>query len=393
MRILLLAVMNLFILSCVFDPADTVLRLKVPLFILSWLVFFTYQKNLTGIRIPKELIVYVSLMILLPLLSITLYYLTNSAQPYMGLAMFKAYILISFAILLYLAKIDLMKSLCAVLTMLSIAIIALYVAVLVDPTLVYPLYLYGESSGIFSLGQRVYSENLKMWSIYFVTSPMLTISIAYYMNMAFSSENKRGVIFLVCINIFAMFIAGTRNNMFTSIFLPITIIVLSSRYKKVIALVSLILVSTFFGYYSEAIGDMLNPEEESNAVKIRLLGDYEKIFSDPYTLIFGQGLGSYYNWTGRGLKFDTEQTYLEIFRNFGIVMGSIIILLMLYPVIYGYYMNKSFKDRYLIVAYIFYLVMSATNPLFFSSLGMLILSIIIANIYLQKHLQKSVSTI
>ena len=387
MHRLLLIIMNLFIISCVFDPADTVLGLKVPLFCLSWLVFILYTRSLNNLTLPKELVFYVFAMIFLPLLSIFYYYISNGSQPYEGFSLLKAHILISFAILLYLSKINLLDALSRVLTLLAIAIIIVYVVVLIYPSLYIPLYIVGLDTGIFSIGEREYSEDVKMWSIFFVTSPMLAISIAYYMHKAIKSQKKLLYILLAFINIFAMFIAGTRNNMLVAILLPVVLLVLNSRYRKLISIIAIVLIVAVASYFSESINAMINPEEASNKVKLDQLDDYSKIFSDPINLMFGQGLGSYTYWPSRdnAFRYITEHTYLEIIRNFGIFMGGLLIALMFYPVLYAFYMNRSFREKHIIMAYIFYLAMSITNPLFFSSLGMLILSIIIANIFIEKY--------
>lgn len=386
--------MNLFILSCVFDPADTVLGLKMPLFVFSWLIFIFFTRNLASLSIPKELVLYVFAIIFLPIISICYYYLTNGSQPYEGLSFLKAYLLISFAILLYLSKINLLAALSRILTFLAVAIILVYVVVLIFPLTFLPLYSIGLDSGIFHIGEREYAANLKIWSIYFVTSPMLAVSIAYYMHKAVKADRKKKYIFLVLLNVFAMFIAGTRNNMFVSILLPVTLMVVESKHRKIISGFLLLFILFFILYFKDIILALFDPAESSNQTKLGLLDDYAKIFGDPINLIFGQGLGSYTYWPSRNNSFYyiTEHTYLEIIRNFGVFMGGFLFILMLYPVFITIYSKKIFIERSIIIAYIFYLVMSATNPLFFSSLGMLILSVIVANIFIKKYQNPELSS-
>jgi hypothetical protein len=128
---------------------------------------------------------------------------------------------------------------------------------------------------------------------------------------------------------------------------------------------------------------MLNPAEESNSVKIGMLNDYYRVFSDPVYLLFGQGLGSYFNTSLRGMEsYITELTYLEVFRNFGLLLGLVMMFLITYPIIYTFYIDTTFNIKHVVVGYITYLIMNATNPLLFSSGGMLILSILIANIFI-----------
>lgn len=187
--------------------------------------------------------------------------------------------------------------------------------------------------------------------------------------------------FYTIINCVAMFVAGTRNNMFVAILLPAFIYLVYSKHKF---LIGVCILTIFFFiitiYYSELL-IMLNPEEESNSTKLELWNDYKRIFSNSKNLYFGQGLGSYYNWSVRGSYFISELTYLEIIRNFGLVLGLPLIFLLLFPFIFGLII-RNFKQIYFVWAYFFYLIMSISNPLFFSSLGMLILSILLANLFL-----------
>jgi hypothetical protein len=44
-------------------------------------------------------------------------------------------------------------------------------------------------------------------------------------------------------------------------------------------------------------------------------------------------------------------------------------------------MPASRRDKVLALAYFLYLVMSASNPMFFSSTGILILTILVANVF------------
>jgi hypothetical protein len=68
-------------------------------------------------------------------------------------------------------------------------------------------------------------------------------------------------------------------------------------------------------FYSSEIFTLFDRNEPSNSAKLTLLMDYFEILNNPKTIIFGNGLGSYENWSIR-TSYITELTYLEIFRNF-----------------------------------------------------------------------------
>jgi hypothetical protein len=143
-----------------------------------------------------------------------------------------------------------------------------------------------------------------------------------------------------------------------------------------------VVIGIFAFTWHDEIATLFDPNEASNSVKLLMLNDYAAIFSDPSNLVFGKGLGSYEYWSGRGYKFDTELTYLEIIRNFGLLLGGLMILLLIYPIVYAFILHRSYKEKNIVLAYAAYLVMSMSNPLLFSSMGILILGLVIANIFI-----------
>jgi hypothetical protein len=324
-------------------------------------------------------------MIFIPIISIIYYYLINGSSPYEGFTLFKAYILISLSLILYITKCNLLSILSKLLNLLSFIIVLVLLLITIVPDLQIPITYFGEKYGILLLGDRQYNVDVTLKSIYFVTSPMLCISISYYTHLAIKKVGKERLKYSIItfINCLAMFVAGTRNNMLFSIVLPLFLIYFYSNRKVLIGAFLILFVFIFIGIYQYEINVMLSPEEESNGTKLQLLQDYRTIFNDPLNLYFGQGLGSYYNWSVRGSYFISELTYLDILRNFGLVLGIPILLLLLFPFFYGINL-VGYNEKYLIWAYFFYLIMSISNPLFFSSLGMLILSIIMANLFIFK---------
>jgi len=376
----------LFILSTLFDPADKLFGLKIPLFLACWGVgFVVLLTSKNEIMLPVNLLIYVlMMMMLIPLVSITYYYIMNGSEPYAGFLLLKSYLFISFAILIYLTRVDVLRYLSMALTVLAISILLLTAYIIIFSEMYWPIYHFGDRFGIYSIDRgRDYGSGQTFFQMYFVTSSMIVVSIAYYFKKWFSLKDKRFFYsVLIAINICAMFLAGTRNNMIMAIGLPVALILLYSRHRVLISLFLLTIISFLVVLWSRDITALFDPSEASNYTKLTTLNDYYRIFSDFdfMSLLFGNGLGAYEHWTNRGYNFVTELTYLEIFRNFGVLLGGMLLLLMAFPIIYAFILRPSYKDKNIILAYGAYLVMSATNPLFFSSMGMLILSMIIANI-------------
>ena len=372
----------LLLVICIFYTADKLFNLKSPLFLLCFLIFvFDYLGS--GKRpIPKLLVIINFFILIVPIISIFLYFIQNFTFPSAGFDLYKSHILVFLSIILFYYKLDAIEPFSIILLFLSFFIISVYFIVTIFPETYSIIYFWGLNYQIFLIGERSYSVDTEsIWSIYFVTSPMLVIPIAYFTNKYFESKNVFYLI-LIFVNVFAMFIAGTRNNMLVSLLLPL---ILFYKYSKNKILVLFFLFSVMFGtfiYYFDLLKSMLSVEEASNSTKIGLLDDYIKIFSNPFSLIFGQGFGSSHFWISRG-KYDfvTELTYLEIFRSYGIFLGFSILLMIFYPVFILFF-KKSLKFFFILIAYLFYLIMSATNPIFFMSMGMLFYPIVLSTIFI-----------
>jgi len=373
----------LFLLATIFDPADKVLGLKIPLYVACWGVAIAMLlMRQEEIKVHFKLFVYILLMTGIPVTSIVYYYLINGSDPFKGFELLKGYIFISFAMLIYITKIDILKYLCPVLTMLAISILVLTAVVLIFPELFMPLYMLGGELGMFNIDSgRDYGEGVVLFQMYFVTSPMLVIAVAYYFKLAKTSK-KHQLLFVVItlLNICALLVAGTRNNILAAIILPLALVILYSRKKIHTAMWIVVLSGLFVFIMQNEIEALFDPTEASNSSKLILLRDYVSILSDPIKLIFGSGLGAFDQWTEKGFTYITELTYLEIIRNFGIILGGGMILLLVYPIIYTFVLHRSYNEKNIILGYLSYLVMCIANPNLFSSMGIMFLGVIMANI-------------
>lgn len=381
------ALLFAFIISCVFDPADHVLGLKVWIFVALWsatsIVAFLASDR---IQLPVDLLIIVLLFIAIPILSIAWYYFTSGVQPYAGFLLVKSYFLSSLAIVLLINQTDIVPVLSAALTVLVLLTITIFAALWVDPDMFLPLHQMGENTGIFSISHRTYGADLSFTQIAFATAPMLAISISYYFDRAMSTSHQARLAYLVLtmLSIIGMFLVGLRNTMAVALLLPFFLWPLYTRRPGRNALVSLAILAVICLPFVGKLKTFLNPAEQSNNVKLTFLGDYATIFSDPLTLIFGQGLGAYYRWSASGLPnfemtganfyFITELTFPEMIRSYGLIAAATMLALLLYPVACAFLTKASREQRALTVGFLAYLGMSATNPLLFSSSGILIWS-------------------
>jgi hypothetical protein len=382
------ALLVALVISCVFDPADQVLGLKVWIFVALW--FASLVIGFLGsdeIQLPVDLLIIVLLFIAIPLLSIVWYYITSGVQPYAGFALLKSYFLVSLTIILFINRIDLVPVLSAALTILVLLTITIFVVLWLDPEMYQPLHELGDKTRIFALYHRDYGAGLAFNQIAFATAPMLVIPISYYFDRAMSGTGpwSRSIyLVLAVLCIVGMFLVGLRNTMAVALLLPFSLWPLYTRRPGRNVLVSLAMLAVLCVPFVGKLKAFLDPAELSNHVKLTFLGDYAAIFSDPVTLMFGQGLGAYDRWstsglpnfemTGMNFYFVTELTFLEMIRSFGLVAAAMLLALLLYPVACAFLTRASRTRRALAVGFLAYLGMSVTNPLLFSSSGMLIWS-------------------
>lgn len=372
-----------FVVVCIFDPADRMLHAKVPLFVVLWAV--TLPRILTSLGtadFPLRSTTYVAVFVAIPALALLRYGLVNGELPQQAFPLFKAYLLISLAIVLVVHRADLIPMLSATLVALACLVIVVFLAIQLDYSLYNTLKRGGTNLGMFYLDERAYG-NFLLLQVFFTTSPMLVVAIAYYFDRAMSMQIMAQRLFffaLTSVSIVGMFLAGGRNNIIVSLLLPFLLWPLYTRRPGLTALCSIggvtILVVLFMGHLKA----FLDPAEISNNIKLITVGDYLQILSDPATLLFGQGLGVDYNWSARGKFFLTELTYLELIRNFGVFGGLIIMALLVLPLTSAIFLPTSRRNKALALAWFLYLVMSASNPILFSSMGILILAGLIANI-------------
>src|SRR5688572_7404145 len=175
----------LFFASCIFDPADRLLGLKVHLFIACWLIALAAcAASRKKCYIDVDLVRYTLLFLFVPVLSVAAYWAVDGSEPFEGFQLLKGYLLVTLGALLFIQRIDALPYLAALLTVLGLAIIGVFFAVLIEPGLAVPLRLFGNATGMLYLDSRDYGSGLVFAQAYFATSPMLAVSIAYYYYLA-----------------------------------------------------------------------------------------------------------------------------------------------------------------------------------------------------------------
>src|SRR5690606_31660013 len=93
---MLLFALVIFLLTCVFDPADRLFGLKVQLFLACWFIVALYALQAPGVmRLHTGLLVYVLLFLLIPTASIAWYVFWSGGGPFAGFQLLKGYLLVT----------------------------------------------------------------------------------------------------------------------------------------------------------------------------------------------------------------------------------------------------------------------------------------------------------
>lgn len=374
----------LFMSVCVFDPANVLTQAKLPLFVALWLATaLNIAVTKSEMKVPVELLTYVLAFVAIPLLSIIWYNFSDGNGLFEGFALFKGYVLILFAVALVLNRIDAVPLLCMALTGVAVLAIAVFVYLELDPGTYDSLKRVADPTGTLILDRRRYGQDVELLQAYFVTSPMLLFSAAYYFHRAMTADNRPRLALWtpVVLNVAGMVVGGTRNNVLGAMLLLFCLWPLYTRRIARNVFVSIVLLFVFALPFLTQLRSFFDVNEPANHIKLELLHDYKQMFlDDPMTLFIGKGLGAYQYWSSRGRNFYiSELTYLEMIRNFGLFGAAAMMTLLLTPVSFAFVAGGQ-RDRALAVSYALYLVMCVTNPNLFSSMGILILSVLLADV-------------
>ncbi|MGE0676313.1 hypothetical protein [Pseudolabrys sp.] len=406
------AAIFLFLLDTAIDPADRLLHAKVPLFLITVVLFLALYGRAAIQRAweSKWIVWYVLLFAGIPATSILLAHFHLPTVQSDGMSMLKGYLLIALFPILAFSERNEYRNFSYVMIFIAFLIYLIFAAMIAFPNIAESMYWFGRDNGMFYLDVRSYGPGMEMLQIYYATSPLILVSIAYlsYIFSQSSGALRLSLLFGgIVIVTESMFIAGTRANMFGAILLLLALAcTLRRKIAHAVFAVVLVIQLLFGGIILNSIqpvfslqknfrisqnsnqfnslSAMLDRSEKSNAIKLAYLNDYKRIFSNWETLLWGRGLGTYEFWTARNRYFPlSELTYLEIIRNFGIFGAFMMFGLLAYPFLWGFILNQNVQLRSLSVAYAIYLIACAINPNLFSSMGVTLLSICLANIYIR----------
>jgi hypothetical protein len=382
-RISSLLLISLFFIV-VFDPSDSLTGLKKYFFLalLFWWLLLRVGTKAPPPILPAVILIFLYFGLIFPILSILSYYLqSGNTSDYEGFTTLVGFLSLALLILISSMRVPALDLFLKVLTIQAIITLGLYVYLSLNPALIDLITVFGYDQGFLWINTKDYG-GLQFLQIFFKTAPFMVLPVAYYSSQYFNtSRDHKGLdLILLAICSFALLISGTRANMAFAVLIPAYFAVRGIRRAKLVHRILVVfvlgmLVSLLVSNIDILIA-MLDPKEESNAVKLGYRDDYIKIFSNPWVLFFGQGIGvvHYFESLGMYLRL-TEVTPMELVRNFGIFMAFAYLVFWIAPLFL--LKHTRFRDyHWLWIAYASYLVISMSNYFILSSTGMVLLSII-----------------
>ncbi len=364
---------SILIVVLVVDPGDLIFHLKVPLFILIFLVWFVL-KTTAPIRLKSDIIINCVLFLMIPLFGISVAVLQdNFDDPTFAIGFVKSFLVLLLIVITYDLKLDLSPYLLKCCFLIPLIIIPIYILVTINVNNIIQINQFVTDKDVAKFSFRGY-YGYKVLMLYYRTSPLLVFPLAYYCYRFFYVKASVINLIFVAIFFFTLFLSGTRANILSAVAVVAYMVFKFLNKKK--NKVPLVLASTVLIFFAILfIGSLsFKTEDKSSQVKSGHLDSYiEHFTAHPQYLLWGSGMGSKFYSSGNGFDVSqTELTYFDLVRWFGLPLASILMFLIFYPVIY-LHQNKLLNDekRAIILGYYLYLFIAGTNPLLVSSTGMI----------------------
>jgi hypothetical protein len=354
------------------DPTNTILKLKGVVFVLFVTLSALHYNRLK---------IYALIVVLVIYLIVVSTFISGYIAVYKFDYDFTINVLKGFSPLVLLCWIDkyrIINKMIFPAIFICFIVIFTFLVFLYNPVLSEVLYkFFMTHDATIMIGKRSYL-GINIMSFFYKTLPILIIPLSIYSYRFFNTEGVKGENFLIMsILLFTLFLGGTRANMLAAILILAVNLILYISKSNLGKLVIIPVFTVIIIAFSILVMSLISEKDEvSNKVKFAHLDSYsDLIIKHPSILLVGQGAGSLFYSLGRNtMVVQTEWSYFEIFRMFGLFGASIVIALFFSPLYIIYKKRKVL--RYWIpmfIGYLLYLFVGGTNPLLLGSTGMIVL--------------------
>jgi len=262
----------------------------------------------------------------------------------------------------------------------GIIVIILYILMSIYPSLGAIIYTFFTKKDHPIIVSHRTALGVNYYSVFFRTSPISVISLSVALFFLFSKRSIK-YFFHSCIFFLCLFFSGTRANMLSGILIVVFLTLFYLLYYKKSFLPFIVTFCSVSLMGMMLIIRLLTDEtNESSHIKAAHLASTLLLFSEnPFRYFFvGTGPGSTFYTAGfNEIVAQTELTYLELIRNYGLIFTLLIVLLLCIPFL-NIINNKQY-DKLLKISiflgYLAYLFIAGTNPLLISSTGFVVVAV------------------
>ena len=360
----------LLVLVFVVDPTSTIFGVKNVVFALLFLY------SLVFFKVDWSKLVY----FLIPVIAVTLSWILALIRGHHVDADALKDIYIAFVPLLMLLWIDhynVIRLSVIPVTLAALIVLLLFWLIFFFNQLEGPIYVYmGLHDDTIMMSNRVFL-GVKLFCMYPKSTAAFLPVFGYALYNSLRNPKGRIMNIIITFVLLHMFlISGTRSSVMLPVLLVGAIVMLycrNGRYMRYIVYPAFLVFGILFFLLLAML--LMEENEPSNMVKYAHLTSYKELFEqNPIYLILGQGPATeFYSAGFRRMTMQTEWTYLEFVRNYGVLCLPILYVIVRPMVTLLKLAGKNESTLAIALAYMIYLVIAGTNPLLLSSTGMLVL--------------------
>lgn len=372
-RLLLWSIVLLVLVSLI-DPADQIFHAKVPFFLLIVLVWI-FRLCIRRVSLGNISIWIVVILggFTIPLFATAIGLLNGTTGPEgPNFATLKSFAILLLVPIVVNDRINLLKIIVNLCILVALATIAVAIVSVISPLAFQAIYEFTieKQNAMIATAQSHFGVGLG--SFYYKTAAVLVIPLSFYWQRTLLQMKRFSSSILLCIYGVALFLSGARANVLVAFAIVAFLFVdhvaksITRRAIAGIAIAVIIIATVPF------MAPLFDPKETSNEVKVEHYRSYLAEFADhPIYLLWGQGADTEFYTSGFQRKTNiTELSYMEMLRIFGLPVTVALLTGLAYPVIPLW--RKGEGERYVVVGYVAYLLVAASNPLLISSTGLLV---------------------
>lgn len=354
----------LFCFFAVIDPANSIFGVKVPTFLFLLLCLFVkYRPSYRHFAI-------LGLLITMQLVSFLCGTIAGFEFNYALTTQFFIFF-VTLYLLCWDYAIDFELSIMLACVVLSVITIIGSIIFAYYPEMEVPMYEFSkEHNTLFLLSKREFL-GVEFKSFFYRSLPLVVLPASIYFNklLTIRAHRKRHLLLSVLF-LSALFCGGNRAmllGMFSIITITSYSVLNKNKFFRLLILL-LILVGFYIAYLA-----ITEVGETSSDIKFGHIVSYREYFPEYwYTLFFGTGAGSMFYSDGFGeMTAQTEWTYIEIVRMYGII-GLLLILLLLFKPLFlkpkGVQIENWSQVKF---SYLLYMFLAGSNPNLFCSTGLI----------------------